>query len=236
MSDYSEIFGRELEPWREPLGALRLTLADEHGPSWQIERARAECEALVKVLNEYPPADQGKPQITESTHDRDRLGICCRCGRGITAAEVIDGEKPCVGQGKPQVTEAHRPQRLNKQLRSSLIDFAKDRIQAVWDDVGETDAETLAENVVSAQEFAWISAQIPIVTDERVEAGKRGLAHRLTYPSLHWPDTAALHHADVADAVVRAVLEAALGGRECVPEHQLATGSGRVSQLRSGHA
>ena len=65
MSDYSDIFGREPEPWREPLGALRLTLADESTTPWQVERARAECEALVKVLNEHPPADQGKPQVTD---------------------------------------------------------------------------------------------------------------------------------------------------------------------------
>ena len=69
MSDYSDIFGREPEPWREPLGALRLTLADESATPWQIERARAECEALVKVLNEHPPADQGKPQVTARPSD-----------------------------------------------------------------------------------------------------------------------------------------------------------------------
>jgi hypothetical protein len=48
MSDYQEIFGREPEPWREPLGALRLTLT---GEPVDVERARSECEALVKVLN-----------------------------------------------------------------------------------------------------------------------------------------------------------------------------------------
>lgn len=65
MSDYSDVFGREPEPWREPLGALRLTLWDESAPPRQVERARMECEALVRVLNERPPADQGKPQLTD---------------------------------------------------------------------------------------------------------------------------------------------------------------------------
>lgn len=57
MSDCSEIFGREPEPWREPLGALRLTLAG--APSHvDVERAQAEVEELVKVLNENPPAER----------------------------------------------------------------------------------------------------------------------------------------------------------------------------------
>lgn len=51
MSDYSDIFGREPEPWREPLGALRLTLT---GPveSVDVKRAQHEIEELVRVLNE----------------------------------------------------------------------------------------------------------------------------------------------------------------------------------------
>lgn len=54
MSDYREIFGREPEPWREPLGALRLTLNDETEPPWTLQRAREECEWLVRVLNGEP--------------------------------------------------------------------------------------------------------------------------------------------------------------------------------------
>jgi hypothetical protein len=51
MSDYREVFGRDPEPWREPLGALRLTLT---GPASlvDVERAQAECERLVRILND----------------------------------------------------------------------------------------------------------------------------------------------------------------------------------------
>ena len=62
-ADYREIFGRNPEPWRIPLGALRLTLADETAPPWQLERARAECEELVRVLN----AKQ-KPDVSQNSH------------------------------------------------------------------------------------------------------------------------------------------------------------------------
>ncbi|HPG64875.1 MAG TPA: hypothetical protein PLE82_06010 [Saccharofermentans sp.] len=53
MSDYSDVFGQEPEPWREPLGALLLTLADTHTPVLKtLERARHEVRALQKLLNE----------------------------------------------------------------------------------------------------------------------------------------------------------------------------------------
>ena len=125
----------------------------------------------------------------------------------ILGAEWADQGKPSPPNPLPE-SGGHRPQRLNAKLRASLIDFAKDRIQAVWNDVGETDAATLAENVVSAQEFAWLSAQVPIVTDERVEAGARALAGRRY--GLRSADTD--NPRDYRDA--RAVLEAALGGEK----------------------
>lgn len=56
MSDYSEIFGREPEPWRQPLGALRLTLTGD-AAKVDVERAQAEVEDLVKVLNQHPPVE-----------------------------------------------------------------------------------------------------------------------------------------------------------------------------------
>lgn len=57
------------ESWRLPLGALRLTLADESAPPWQLERARAECEELVKVLNDSPPG----PVVGATQEERDAL-------------------------------------------------------------------------------------------------------------------------------------------------------------------
>lgn len=55
MSDYSEIFGREPEPWREPLGALRLTLMGDPS-AVDVRRAQHEVEDLVRVLNEHTAA------------------------------------------------------------------------------------------------------------------------------------------------------------------------------------
>lgn len=49
IADYRDVFGKDPEPWREPLGALRLTLAGDD--PWTLERARGECEELVRVLN-----------------------------------------------------------------------------------------------------------------------------------------------------------------------------------------
>jgi hypothetical protein len=48
------------KPWRQPLGALRLTLADESG--LDLDRARAECEELVLVLNQMVGCDCTTPR------------------------------------------------------------------------------------------------------------------------------------------------------------------------------
>jgi hypothetical protein len=47
--------------------------------------------------------------------------------------------------------------RLPPELRADLTDYAVERIQAVWNDAGYVDARTLAENIVHAQEFAWMA-------------------------------------------------------------------------------
>ena len=82
MSDYSDIFGREPEPWREPLGALRLTLT---GPaeSVDVERAQHEVEVLVRVL-EAADAVVTVEMIAEALHgdecpDDPDEGESCGC-------------------------------------------------------------------------------------------------------------------------------------------------------------
>lgn len=66
---------------------------------------------LEQVLNhghlkpgwKYRDADlQAEPS---DAHDRDRDGICRTCGRGLTAAEILDGELPCVTEGEPSDTD-----------------------------------------------------------------------------------------------------------------------------------
>lgn len=49
-ADYRSIFGRNPEPWREPLGALRLTLAGD-ADKVDVVRAQHEIEWLTRVLN-----------------------------------------------------------------------------------------------------------------------------------------------------------------------------------------
>ncbi len=48
--EYHSIFGRNPEPWREPLGALRLTLAGD-ADKVDVVRAQHEIEWLTRVLN-----------------------------------------------------------------------------------------------------------------------------------------------------------------------------------------
>lgn len=49
-TDYFEVFHRYPEPWRLPLGALRLTLTGDPA-TVDVARAQAEVEELVRVLN-----------------------------------------------------------------------------------------------------------------------------------------------------------------------------------------
>ena len=41
------------------------------------------------------PASQSPPRSADPPHDRDRDGICRACGQGLTALDIVDGEKPC---------------------------------------------------------------------------------------------------------------------------------------------
>lgn len=63
MSDYKDVFGREPEAWRTPLGALRLTLWDDSKPEWQLQRARDEVEWLTRVLNEADGPNYPVPML-----------------------------------------------------------------------------------------------------------------------------------------------------------------------------
>ena len=55
------------------------------------------------------------------------------------------------------------PKRLDPDFRADLIEFARDRIESVWADVpGGVDSATLASNIVAAQEFCWMSRQVPV--------------------------------------------------------------------------
>lgn len=58
-SDYKQVFGRNSEAWREPLGALRLTPWTDPAPEWTIDRARDEVEWLCRVLNGVTDGSEG---------------------------------------------------------------------------------------------------------------------------------------------------------------------------------
>ena len=63
--------------------------------------------------------------------------------------------------------------RLSPEFRADLVEAARERIQAVWADVPEgVDAKTLAQNVVSAQEFFWLSLHFPVLPSSTVDEGK----------------------------------------------------------------
>ena len=62
----------------------------------------------------------------------------------------------------PAPVEPEKPCRLTLEQKADLIDFARGAIEDVWKDVGATTAQVIADNVVSAQEFAWLSMHFPV--------------------------------------------------------------------------
>lgn len=64
------------------------------GLSLWLEEAEATAlgqqliEAVIRIR-----AERGA--LAGARHDRDSVGICRRCGSGLTAIDILDGEKPC---------------------------------------------------------------------------------------------------------------------------------------------
>ncbi len=136
--------------------------------------------------------EEAREQAREALADYHRVnaggygaGHHASLARALRA--LLDATEP---QEAVEPTEDEREAlRFTPELRADLVEFARVRIQAVWDDVGETDAATLAQNVVLAQEFAWLSMHFPTkgprpITDEMVEAARKGWqeAHGRTGP------------------------------------------------------
>ena len=128
-----------------------------------------------------PPEDVAK--IIE-THLSTVVGdgeVVCRCGEvlwkvgtgytagpitvraGVTLQEAAHARHMAAALRARVLVETGSPKRLDPAFRADLIDFARDRIQQVWTDVpGGVDAATLASNIVAAQEFCWMSRQVPV--------------------------------------------------------------------------
>ena len=72
--------------------------------------------------------------------------------------------------GAAPQAESEAGKRLSSEFRADLVEAARERIQAVWADVPEgVDAKTLAQNVVSAQEFFWLSLHFPVLPSSTVD-------------------------------------------------------------------
>lgn len=78
--------------------------------------------------------------------------IACRIDESAGMDPAVEGNSPAAVPSR----------RIPEEARAHLVEFAQQRIQDVWNDVGQTDALTLAQNVVAAQEFLWISLQFPV--------------------------------------------------------------------------
>lgn len=73
----------------------------------------------------------------------------------------------------PQAESDYSPtpgKRLTPEFRADIVEAARERIQTVWNDVPEgVDALTLAQNIVAAQEFFWLSLHFPVLPSSGVD-------------------------------------------------------------------
>lgn len=67
-----------------PLGKV---LADMAAVAYRMEQGMT-ARGSMRTAAEVRSTDTTK-------HDRDRMGICRRCGQGITAKDLLDGEERC---------------------------------------------------------------------------------------------------------------------------------------------
>ena len=92
--------------------------------------------------------------------------------RGMMRKKLLPTKQQLVPCADVPVKQ-EKPRRLTLEQKADLIEFARGAIQDAWNDVGETTAEVLADNVVSAQEFAWLSMHFPVAVPVEPMGGYR---------------------------------------------------------------
>lgn len=123
-----------------------------------------------EIMREFPAlAARVAPSAThipypgepfDPNHAHDWADNACQSQDCMARPDGTTQPVVCVAPSR----EAPQPgKRLDPEFRADLVHFAKASIEDVWKDVpGGVDAETLAQNIVGAQEFMWISRGFPV--------------------------------------------------------------------------
>ena len=90
-----ETGAREVDPaaWDEgqwQRGGRRGAIPETEGAHAARSEARGIARAVLSAV-------LGTPGDVSTEHVRDHLGICNRCGEGLSGLAVVDGEAPCSG-------------------------------------------------------------------------------------------------------------------------------------------
>ena len=92
----AEVTAKALERGVDELGVY---VGDEDGDYWTGYRGgqRRQIHVLKKLAVESRAATIRTTNNEDASggHDLDRMGICTRCGHGITARELLDGDEQC---------------------------------------------------------------------------------------------------------------------------------------------
>lgn len=173
-------------------------------------------DTLAKVYNAltYPSGPLTPARARDVVNAMQNAGILFR--ERDMESDPSNVSEPGVSDISPaQMSVQGEPtpgKRLDPDFRADLVGYAKARIQDVWADVPEgVDAETLAQNVVAAQEFLWIARGFPVASAQG-DPSLRDHVRNLTGASDAELDALGGFTGEPSDAAVKAALDEYLRG------------------------
>lgn len=88
--------------------------ACESADAVYVQEAQEIADAILAAFEVRPYGT-----VTDAAHDRDGVMICRKCGAGLNALDVVDGEKPCPGP-RGTVVDTEVASRLRELLANYL--------------------------------------------------------------------------------------------------------------------
>jgi hypothetical protein len=183
---FEQAHAKELDTSTEPAknGGDSLHVDQAHTPTEAVSDDEREALEALDILHRYAFGSNeiGREQVSNMVEIiSDRLRRTAVQEPGEREAKIhgelvtmrvkewrrITGELARLRTMEGQLEEPEPGKRLDPDFRSDLVDAASHRITDAWADVPEgVDAETLAQNVVAAQEFLWIARGFPVAVQE----------------------------------------------------------------------
>ena len=190
--------------------------AERRHPSWHQMRA----PGIVQRSHWGRGFEEGalwwatrKPTEAEvggSQHDRDDMGICRKCGRGLSAAEVVDGEGPCPAE--PIIERGLKPDTeyvVNVNggdpitVRTTTIEQeARAEAERRWPIPVNFQPGDPEYTILSASQQAYVLGRLDQATHEPTEAEVRAMTYLIDDERRGWARRGSGNSASLASAIL----------------------------------